>query len=205
MTRESLAFAVSGTMFGLLVGWIIGSQQAKATPPAAQASVATAADASAPPPPQPAPLDEQRAAELERRIKDEPTNAEARAELGNLYFDARRFDQAIPWYEASLGINPRNVNVSTDLAVAYYSTNQVDRALQQIERSLTVDPKHIKTLLNQGIILAFGKQDMAAAARSWERVVEIAPDSEEARLARQGLQGVAAGHGNTGRAAGGAP
>ena len=122
-----------------------------------------------------------------------PTPPSARTSA-NLYFDARRFDLAIPWYEAALKLEPKNVNVSTDLAVAYFSVNELDRALKQVDYSLAIDRKHVKTLLNQGIVRALGKQDLEGAAASWQQVVAIAPDSAEARIARQGLDGIKSQH-----------
>jgi cytochrome c-type biogenesis protein CcmH/NrfG len=186
MSRESLIFALSGIFFGLLVGWMLGSQTAG--PPAAPAPPA-AASSSEPPPP---PLDEPRVAALEQQAAAEPANAAVRITLGNLYFDASRYDRAIPAYEAALTLDPRNVNVSTDLAVSYYSVGRVDDALAQLDRSLQVDPTHAKTLLNQGIIRAFGKSDLAGARESWERLIEVAPGTEEARRAQQGLNGIQA-------------
>src|SRR5262245_30649855 len=123
MKRDAIVFGVSGTMFGLLMGWIIGSQQEpRVASPAPQATQSQ----SAPPPasasqaaPEPV-LDERRAADLERSAKERPTDAAVRSQLADLYYDARRFPQAIQWYEASLEIDPKNVNVSTDLAAAYY-------------------------------------------------------------------------------------
>jgi tetratricopeptide (TPR) repeat protein len=191
--RESLAYLVSGTFFGVLVGWIIGSQQVGApvaAPPAAPAAAAAPAN-------QAPVVDVQRAAELERRAKAEPRNAAVRVDLGDLYYDASRFDLAVPWYEAALTLDPKNVNVSTDLAVCYYNLNEVDRALAQIERSLAMDARHLPSLLNQGLIRAFGKQDLKGAAESWERVVQLAPDSVEGRRAKQGLDGLRAAHPDT--------
>jgi cytochrome c-type biogenesis protein CcmH/NrfG len=117
-----------------------------------------------------------------------------RVELGNLYFDAERYGDAIRWYEAALALSPRNVDVSTDLGVSYYYSNQPDRALQQFEHSLEVDPRHTKTMLNMGIVRAFGKQDLEGAAADWQRVVELAPDSPEGRAARQALDAMKAAH-----------
>jgi cytochrome c-type biogenesis protein CcmH/NrfG len=194
MSRESLAFAVSGVCFGLLVGWIIGSQQGGVTPsvspktqvlPAAGGTTQTPAHS----------FDANRAMELERQAGAEPRNAQVRTDLGNLYFDAERYEQAITWYEASSKLDGRDVNVSTDLAVAYYYSNQIDRALAQIDRSLRLDPRHLKTLLNQGIIRAFGKSDLEGARKSWEQVVALAPASDEGRRAQQGLDGLRTAHG----------
>lgn len=196
MTRDAIVFGVSGTMFGLLMGWIIGSQQApRVVAPlpqsAANASAASNAQAAQQGPPEPV-LDERQAADLERAAKEQPKDAAVRATLADLYYDARRFPQAIQWYEASLAIDSKNVNVSTDLAAAYYYMNDFDRALRQIDHSLSIDRTHAKTLLNQGIILAFGKHDLAAAKASWEKVVATAPGTEEAARARQGLDAIAA-------------
>jgi cytochrome c-type biogenesis protein CcmH/NrfG len=193
MTRDSLALLLSGTFFGVLVGWIIGSQQAAPSVPApAPAPVVAESAAPSNTPAAPPRLDTARVSQLEQQAKASPSDAAVRTELGNLYFDGERYDQAIQWYDAALKLDPKNVNVSTDLAVAFYYTNQTDQALKQLNYSLSVDPRHLKSLLNQGIVLAFGKQDLAGAQKAWERVVAIAPDSEEGKKAAQGLEGLRA-------------
>jgi tetratricopeptide (TPR) repeat protein len=190
MTRDALIFGIAGTMFGLLAGWIIGSQQARPAPAAVQAAAPSPSASDEPAPP----LDVRRASALEQQANAKPDDAAVRVELGNLYFDAKRFDLAIPWYEAALRLNPKDIGVSTDLAVCYHYTGDADRALRQIDQSLAIDPKHSKTLLNQGIIRAFGKQDLDGALESWEKVVKFAPNTPEAERARQGLDGLKAAH-----------
>jgi tetratricopeptide (TPR) repeat protein len=204
MSRESLVFALSGVLFGLMIGWIIGSQQAPGGGALPAGTEQAAAPASAGTGQAAAALDESRVRELTARAEQGPGDAESRVELGNLYFDAERFTDAIQWYEAALKIDPADVNVSTDLGVSYYYTNQPDRALEQFEHSLSVDPGHTKTLLNMGIVRAFGKQDLEGATQAWQRLIEIAPDSPEARAARQALDGMRAAHPDGGAAAGGA-
>ena len=71
---------------------------------------------------------------------------------------------------------------------------QADRALAQFDRSLAIRPDHAKTLLNIGIVRAFGKQDLKGAAEIWQKVLEVAPASEEARAARQGLDSMRSAH-----------
>ncbi len=195
MSRESAIFGVAGVLFGVLVGWIIGSQQAtSARPspepaPAAQQTPARQNQTAAP-------LDEARAASLKQGADRDPKDARVRIELGNVYFDAERFEDAAQWYEQALAIDPRNVNASTDLGIAYYYMNQPDRALAQFERSLGIDPSHTKTLLNVGIVRAYGKDDLAGAVKAWQRVVELGPDSPEGKVARQALDAVRGAHPN---------
>jgi tetratricopeptide (TPR) repeat protein len=197
---ESIAFAVAGVLFGLLAGWIIGSQQAAPRqPPARQQSgpaETTAAPGTAPP------LDEARVSALKLAAEREPSAAAPRIELGNLYFDAERFGDAITWYTQALSLSPDDVNVSTDLGVSYYYTNQPDKALEQFTRSLEIDPAHTKTILNMGIVKAFGKQDLAGAEEAWTKVVQLAPDSPEGQAARGALERLRSGHPETGSTGG---
>ena len=205
MSRDGIIFGIAGACFGLILGWIIGSQQAsgRATPLSAQ-TTQSAAPVGQQQQQQAPPIDLQRATALEQQAKAQPNDAVVRADLGNLYFDAQRFDLAIPWYEQAYKLDPKNINVSTDLAVSYYYTDQADKALAQIDQSLKIDPKHPTTLLNQGIVRAFGKQDFAGAVEAWDKVIAYAPNSPDAAKARtlkeaHGSAAAAPGAGRGGR------
>jgi tetratricopeptide (TPR) repeat protein len=186
--KESVVFGIAGVFFGLLVGWTIGSQQGRPpAAPSAQAAPATPAQTAAP-------FDESRAGALRATIEKDRNNVEARVQLGDLYFDAERFAEASKQYEEALAINPKHVNASTDLGIAYYYMNQSDRALAQFDRSLSIDANHTKTLLNIGIVRAFGKQDLPGAANAWQKVIDIAPSSQEAAMARKALESLRSAH-----------
>ena len=203
MKSDAIAFLVSGMCFGVIVGWVIGVQQAQRAgqPVAVQASTQAAQSASAPASQgagssqrQPPPLDEARVQQLTTILNSDPKNAGATVQLANTYFDAERYSDAIKWYEQALKLDPKNPDASTDLGVSYYYSNRTDDALKQFDKSLQMDPKHTKTLLNQGIVLAFGKQDLQGAEAAWKKVVEIAPNSPEGQAAKRGLDGIAAAH-----------
>jgi tetratricopeptide (TPR) repeat protein len=189
---ESIAFGVAGIAFGLIAGWIIGTQQAPSRQPLAQATTASApAQANT----RAAVLDESKVTALKSVAEREPANAKPRIDLGNLYFDAERYDDAITWYEAAIKLAPKDVNLSTDLGVCYYYTNQPDKALAQFDKSLAINPKHAKTLLNLGIVRAFGKQDLAGATKAWEQVMAIDPNSPEGQAAKRALDTLRTAHG----------
>jgi tetratricopeptide (TPR) repeat protein len=195
MKSESIAFGIAGIVFGLIAGWIIGSQQASVRPGAAAPTEASA-PASSPGAPAPAAavLDESKVKALTTVAEQQPTNPQPRVELGNLYFDAERYTDAIKWYSDALKLAPKDVNVSTDLGVSYYYTNQPDRALEQFEQSLKIDPKHAKTLLNVGIVRAFGKQDLAGAEQAWQQVIDLNPNSPEGQAAKRALDSLKSAH-----------
>ena len=202
MKSESIVFAIAGICFGIILGWVIGTQQAgrrnatqvqlqSAAPAAAPASGDAAAGGNRQPPA----LDEGKVQSLLTIIKSDPKNAGAHVQLANTYFDAERYPDAIKWYEEALKLDPKNPDASTDLGVSYYYSGRTDEALKQFENSLKINPKHAKTLFNKGIVLAFGKRDLQGATEAWQQVVQLAPGTPEAQAAQQGLQGIAAAQG----------
>jgi tetratricopeptide (TPR) repeat protein len=201
MKSESIAYVVAGICFGIILGWVIGTQQARRAGPA-PAPTAAAQPASAGVQQQAPVLDESRVQALNTILQSDPKNVNATVQLGNVYFDAERWDDAIKWYNRALELDPRNADASTDLGVSYYYSNKPDEALAQFEKSLAISPTHTKTLLNKGIVLAFGKQDLKAAATEWQKVVDLAPDSPEGQAARRALEGIRSAHANGGSAAG---
>jgi len=195
MKSDAIAFGIAGVLFGLIAGWVIGSQQAVARPsPAAAAPQAAATAPAAGAAPRAAVLDEAQVTALKSVAQREPKNALPRAQLANLYFDADQYDEAIKWYGEALALTPNDANLSTDLGVCYYYTNQPDKALEQFNRSLKLEPKHIKTLLNVGIVKAFGKQDLQGASEAWQEVLKIAPNSPEAQAAKRALDSLQSAH-----------
>ena len=195
MKSDGIAFGIAGVAFGLLAGWIIASQTATySNPPAPAATQASAPAPSQGQAPQAAVLDEAKVNAFKSMIEREPANVTPRSQLANLYFDAERYDDAIKWYTEALKLAPNDVNLSTDLGVSYYYTNQADRALEQFDKSLKIDPKHAKTLLNVGVVRAFGKQDLAGAEAAWQQVVQLAPDSPEGQAAKRALDSLKAAH-----------
>jgi tetratricopeptide (TPR) repeat protein len=203
MRSDSIVFAIAGMCFGIILGWVIGTQQASrrgATAVQLQQAAASspapgAADPAAGGTRQPPPLDQGKVQSLETIIKSDPKNAGAYVQLGNTYFDAERYADAIKWYEEGVKLDPKNPDASTDLGVSYYYAGRTDDALKQFENSLKLNPKHPKTLFNKGIVLAFGKRDLQGATDAWQQVVQLAPGTPEAQAAQQGLQGIAAAQG----------
>ena len=195
MKSDSVAFGVAGIAFGLIAGWIIGTEQAKPAAPQAAAQTTAAPANAASSSTRAAIVDEAKVNALKSVAEKEPTNVKPRVELGNLYFDAERYDDAITWYEQAVKLSPRDENLSTDLGVSYYYTNQPDKALARFDESLKINPKHTKTLLNLGIVRAFGKQDLAGATKAWEQVIALDPSGPEGQAAKRALDTLKSAHG----------
>jgi hypothetical protein len=88
MKSDSIAFGVAGIAFGLIAGWIIGTEQAKPAQPAAPTAPAASSASAGSSNTRAAIVDDAKVNALKSVAEKEPTNAKPRIELGNLYFDA---------------------------------------------------------------------------------------------------------------------
>lgn len=104
----------------------------------------------------------------------DPKNVEAAVGAGNLLYDAKRYIEAVPYYQQALAIRD-DINVSTDLGTALWYSGRADEALAQYAKSLAIDPYHAQTLFNVGIVKSDGKHDYRGAVEAWQLLLDKNP------------------------------
>jgi cytochrome c-type biogenesis protein CcmH/NrfG len=110
------------------------------------------------------------------RLQTNPRDASALVDLGNLYYDASQWTDAIGYYTRALNESPSNPDVRTDLGIAYFYSGDADRALKEFDQALKDDPKHVQTLFNIGVVRLQGKNDPKGAIDAWESLLKIDPN-----------------------------
>ena len=165
MKAESIVYVIAGMCFGVILGWVIGTQQAR-RPAAVPAAAGRRAPQARPPatPPGAAARRGTRAGaddDHQERPEERRTPSFSSATPTSTPSAGTTRSSGTSGASSSIRRTPTRAPIS---ASAYYYTNRTDEALAQFEQSLKIDPKHTKTLLNKGIVLAFGKQDLKAAA-----------------------------------------
>lgn len=181
MSALAIVSGIAGMLFGIIVGYLIATQQGVTAAPVSTPVAAAPAAASATTPA----INEQELQAYREILKADPKNARAATELGNRLYDAGRYAEAIPYYRQALAADPKNVNVSTDLGTAIWYTGDADGALAQFEQSLKIDPAHGQTLFNMGIVKSQGKNDPRGAATAWEKLLASNPSYPEAERVRR--------------------
>lgn len=180
MRRDTLAFTLAGVVFGLVVGYMAASWDVVPRP----AAVAPPAAAPAPAAPAGKRLNPDEVKAMESLAARQPGEASVRVELGNLYMDAERWDEAIRWYREALALNPALADTITDLGACLVSAGRPAEGLAEFEKVLQGDPGHRNALYNEGIaLLQLGRGKDAAAV--WEELLKRHPDDPQL----QGLRG----------------
>ena len=173
----------------LLVGVAVGYLVRGSAPPANNTVAQTQAGASAASPAsnaaqQPTPeqlrqMADTQAQPLLKQLESDPKNAGLLYQVGNLYYDAQQYPEAIKYYDQSLKIDPKATDVRTDMATAYHLMGQPDKAIQEYDAVLKIDAKHANALFNEGMVKWQDKMDLNGAIASWKRLLEMHPDYAE--------------------------
>ncbi|MBI2917396.1 MAG: tetratricopeptide repeat protein [Chloroflexi bacterium] len=180
-----LAMAAVGVVAGVIIlGGYLGVRALTGEGAPAASPAAT---------PQAPAVDTARVKELEALVRKDPKNEQARQELGDLYFQAERWDEAARWYGRVLEVNPNNVNATIDLGTSQFYLDRPDMAKLLWKRATELDPKNVEAHFNLGILYSVVEpRDLEAAQREWELVIELDPASELADIVRSHQQPPAA-------------
>jgi len=154
MKRETIIFTACGFLLGLTLGsFVIG-------PKIAQSKLAgTPVAESMPPPEAPATASGspmagvmQQLASLKAAVAKNPNDAEALAQLGDMYMQASKFPQAAEYLQRALAVRD-DAAVRMDLGICYKQTNQPEKALAEFQRSAAMAPDQWQPLFNEAIAL----------------------------------------------------
>lgn len=181
-SKQAYIFAVICLLVGAAVGYLVrgsASTDDSANPaPGANMGAAAAMPQQQPTPEQMAQMAKKQAEPLLQQLKTSPNDASLLANIGNVYYDARQFDEAISYYQKSLKIRPENVDVRSDMATCYWYKNDANDAIKEFEKSLKYNPKHASTLYNLGVVRWQGKGDPKGAVQAWQTLLDTNPTYE---------------------------
>jgi tetratricopeptide (TPR) repeat protein len=99
--------------------------------------------------------------------------------LGNAYFNKKKYDSAIEEYKKAVRIKPDNGTVHYNIAAAYHNKGYFDKAAVEYEKAIEIDPQMADA--HNGLAFAYYKlKDYESA---WQHIkkaealgVKISPD-----------------------------
>jgi cytochrome c-type biogenesis protein CcmH/NrfG len=182
-------YTIIGLAVGLVLGLFIGYQAGSSHGAAPTAMMAPPSMPQQMPPQAPGPDVELqgRIAMNQSIVARDPRNVQAWIQLGNDFFDTHQAQKAIEAYGRALELRPDDPNVLTDQGVMYRTLGQFDKAIVNFQKANRADPKHVQSLYNMGVVYANDLKDPKKAIDAWNKVIQVAPQSEQANQARAGI------------------
>ncbi len=159
-----------------------------------------AADQAADVPPMQAQAQERSAqiAEYQRILQTDPQNLDALIALGDLYFEAHQYKEAMSVFLQAEKVAPDNVHVNNDLGLLALNMRRYDVAIARFKRALQANPSGVDSLYYLGVAYRH-KGDLETAKKTFEQVLAANPAPRLAQKATEELaaleQAAAAGKG----------
>ena len=124
------------------------------------------------------------AAALEKYVAQDPENAEAILKLATAL---DRSGETLPLYEKSASLDPENPITAFNLGLAMFQSGNNEQAASHFRRSLDLDATLADSHYMLGHVL-LRQGDAAGARQSYEKFLELAPDSPNADAAREAVE-----------------
>lgn len=177
MKKENFLIVGIALVIGLLGGFLIFSLSGKKEAPSQTGGVPAGSGS---------PVEyQQRIAELEKVVANDPKNLQALTMLANDYYDTDQPQKAIDTYAKALELDPENPNLLTDQGVMYKRIGSFGKALSNFQKAQSIDPKHLQSLYNIGIIYAEDLKQPDKALKTWGHYLELDSTSPAAQQVKR--------------------
>lgn len=100
-------------------------------------------------------------------------------ELGELYFQYKRFDEALEQYERALTLSSRKAELKMKIVECFMKKDDANRAFKELRALVQEYPQFIPARLKLGI-LYWGAKKTMEAVEQWEGVLMRDPDHPQA-------------------------
>jgi len=117
--------------------------------------------------------------EMEKAVALKPNFADLRYNLGSLYMDCDRLDEARINFERALEINPKFFKASVNLSQALFRADNAEGAITALESSDDACPNFYRENLNDLVQMLRIGEDHEAVRRSFHEILEERPSSAQ--------------------------
>lgn len=124
-------------------------------------------------------------AEAEAKAKARPDDAQALADLAQIYFQAGKLPEASKMYAQAIKVEPKNSVYCTQLSLIYLLLGQYEQACNVLEKELANHPESKEARYYYAQTLALGKKDYPRAVKEMEKYIDLVKTGEDVAKARQ--------------------
>jgi tetratricopeptide (TPR) repeat protein len=122
----------------------------------------------------------------EKAIALDPKSAGALVNLGTVFFNARKWNEAERYYVQALEVDPAYALAHFDLANLYDERGDREKALAHYESALRISPNYADAHYNIALLYQGANQPMKAVGH-WGKYLKLDPHSHWGNIARREL------------------
>ncbi len=192
MDREKFLYGIIGLLLGCIVGFLFAnnlnqSQTQIASIPTATTNNLTAPNPNLPPDhpqvggsttaPTGAPLAE--VTEALKKAEAQPNDFKVQLDVGDLYYQIQRYDEAAKFYERAAKLRPDSVEILVKTGNAYFDAEQFEKAEKWYVSALVKKPDDVNVQTDLGLTFYLrNPPDVERAIKEYKIALEKNPNHE---------------------------
>lgn len=190
MTKENVLFSIIGLLLGLIIGFIATNSinQRGGSPPRTQQAAKPTAQSDLPPDHPAVPSNgvadpgqmQTAVTEAIQKARSEPDNFEAQMEAAQLYYQIRRYNEAIEFLLRANQLRPDSYEAVVALANTYFDSEKYKEAEQWYTAALIKNPDDINVRTDLGLTFLFREPaDLDRAISEFRKSLQQDPRHEQ--------------------------
>lgn len=120
----------------------------------------------------------------EKKTKGDPyiedRIAQKHVELGDLYFQYHRYDDALEQFYKALNLSTRKPDIQMKIVEVYLKKDQGGKAAKELRKIIDYFPSYVPAKIKLGVVY-YNSNKVVEAIHEWERILMRDPANQEAR------------------------
>jgi cytochrome c-type biogenesis protein CcmH/NrfG len=178
----------------IVIGAFLFGKSSGSSIPGIDGPVTNASPSAAAGAPSSTPVDPAQVAALMQKITANPKDVKSLLDLGNIYYSAADYKNAVTFYEKAVALTPKGEDAWNRLAAAAWNAGGKDaQALKAWNTVIALNPDNIEAHYGLGFYyLSQTPPDEAKAKSEWQKVIDIDPKSDLAKTVQSHIDSLAA-------------
>jgi tetratricopeptide (TPR) repeat protein len=122
-------------------------------------------------------------------LEKEPQSQDTLINLSAIYFEKGNLEEGMMYFKQLDEKSLDDPSIFYNIGILLFKKRQIDMAIDYLQKSLAVDPMYVNAYY-QLALLYLNKGDLDEAKKNLKKVIELAPESEKAALAKKMLENI---------------
>jgi tetratricopeptide (TPR) repeat protein len=122
-------------------------------------------------------------------LEKEPQSQDTLINLSAIYFEKGDLEEGMKYFKQLDEKSLEDPSIFYNIGILLFKNRQIDMAIDYLQKCLAVDPTYVNGYYQLALV-NLNKGDLDEAKKNLKKVIELAPESEKAALAKKILENI---------------
>lgn len=122
-------------------------------------------------------------------LEKEPQSQDTLINLSAIYFEKGNLDEGMKYFKQLDEKSLEDPSIFYNIGMLLFNNRQIDMAIDYLRKCLALDPLYVNGYYQLALVY-LNKGDLEEAKKNLKKVIELAPESEKAALAKKMLENI---------------